>query len=762
MYDRIDARRFSDLRAPMSRRPAKGVYFVRVDGWRDGLTDELWAYHEAARTRGVILEGQIANPDERQLSYMNEVLGDAFEASESFITAALGKWMPRMKPGNREEYARALVAELDELRRQGKPEGVLRNLYFKLMCWLYYKFERVTPLLGEDDPPRILYECPRITAHELTQLRILNRLGADILLLESAGDGAYLKQDPQSRYSQLLIPADKPFPANFSLKQLRKDMAVQSRPAPEPPPKLDPMTRFPKPTREACTNAWMKAANYNELLTPIASRGDDPKLFYNAFLRVKGVPDKQSYLNDLHQFYKRFKSTGRKIVIVDDGLTTPSPEEIARIRRRNYQTAEEMIIDLANNLPGGSAELRRSMQRAFVEVMTQAQAEQPTLSRLLNAGVYLLCWVQRYHAALFQGSGEGDVPCFILMGGCKTGNDARYLQFLSRIPVDVLILAPDLNRPCALKDERLLEQTGGESMPAPKFPRDAASIQLRTVASFAEDDLTGSLYTGSGLYRDRQFSRAEAMTLQTTYDELFLLWNEELKYRSGFETVNGTVTMPVLYAKVSGVEKGRADAYWQKIKTLVDKDTCFVPNMPMIAPGTPNPYQSMAVSALRGGKLNRAALQAHRQYPFGLLRQSLQDHILDKLQFMLDRRLIRGTFVNGTEYTVVATVLNMDKALLRTLQSFDFTKKNPKLVCIAADDKGASLEDAIMTTFLNLAGFDIVLFVPTGYQSVERYLNDSGPVEHQVGDYLYDLTVPDFNTLPPPKGRSWLDNLFRR
>ena len=129
---------------------------------------------------------------------------------------------------------------------------------------------------------------------------------------------------------------------------------------------------------------------------------------------------------------------------------------------------------------------------------------------------------------------------------------------------------------------------------------------------------------------------------------------------------------------------------------------------------------------------------------------------------MLDRRLIKGTFENGAEYAVVATVLNMDKALVRMLQSFDFTQRNPKLVCVAAGEGGATLEDAILTTFLNLAGFDIALFVPTGYQTVERFLNDNYPVEHQAGEYMYDLTVPDFKTLPPPKGRSWLDNLFKR
>ena len=129
---------------------------------------------------------------------------------------------------------------------------------------------------------------------------------------------------------------------------------------------------------------------------------------------------------------------------------------------------------------------------------------------------------------------------------------------------------------------------------------------------------------------------------------------------------------------------------------------------------------------------------------------------------MLDQRLIKGTFRNGTEYTVLATVLNMKKDVLRLIQGFDFTKKNPKLVIIHTRDQSPSLEDSIMITFLNRLGFDIALFVPTGYQTIERYLDGNFPVEHQIGEYVYDLNVPDFRSIPSEKGRSWLNNLLRR
>ena len=122
------------------------------------------------------------------------------------------------------------------------------------------------------------------------------------------------------------------------------------------------------------------------------------------------------------------------------------------------------------------------------------------------------------------------------MGGCRNQHDALYMLFLSKLPVDVLILAPDLNRVCTLSDSSLLDLDGKDSLPVMPFPRNSGTLQMRTMASHAEQDLTSILYTGSGMYRNRQFAMAEAITLQTTYDEIFILWDQELKYRSNFST----------------------------------------------------------------------------------------------------------------------------------------------------------------------------------------------------------------------------------
>ena len=120
---------------------------------------------------------------------------------------------------------------------------------------------------------------------------------------------------------------------------------------------------------------------------------------------------------------------------------------------------------------------------------------------------------------------------------------------------------------------------------------------------------------------------------------------------------------------------------------------------------------------------------------------------MDKLQLLLDEKLIVGTYQNGTEYTIISTVLNMNKDVLRLIQKFDFTKKNPKLIFINTTEEILSLEDSILVAFLNLVGFDILFFVPTGYQCIEKYFSCHFVNEQQVGEYMYDLSIPNFDSL---------------
>ena len=737
-----------------SRRREQAVFFYRVAGYSGEVAAFLTQYDQAARTNGVVIEGRIPNPDPKQLDYLAEMMGSDFQLDAGFLTQKLTRWLPRLTGAQREAVVTAMTATLQDLQAHGKNENMLRNAYIKYMCWLYYKFERILGRLGGDELPKILYDGT-VSSYELQLLVILARAGADIVLLERAGDAGYLRCDPTSQYAQLYqAPGLTPFPADFSLRQLREQGRQQA----------ERQKLYGAPAGIApCTNAWMKAPDGKEILTAVRARGDDPKLFYNAFVVQYGVEDKLLFPSDMVAFYQQLKREGRKVCLENGRLPPPTPEEIAAVRRRNHQTAEQLAADLAANLQyPNNQQLQTLMRQAFLDVVLEEdKAVGGNLNRLLNKAVYLVAWMKRYQKDLFQNWQAPEVGVFILFGACSGDNEALFLRLLAKLPVDVLVLLPDLNAPCVLKDPALLDLHKEHSLPMTDFPVEPSQMRVRTAAYQAEREMDSILYQNTGLYRAKQHQKAEAVTLQTMYEEIGLLWDQELKYRPGFAAEGDTVTVPVLLEKICGIKDGPILPYWLEIKKLVTPETTLVTKLPWQTGLEANPMKPYATQFLRQGRLQREKIKQHKDYPYGILRPEIQDYLLDKLQVLLDEKLIAGTYQNGTEYTIVSTILGLPKDLLRRIQNFDFTKKNPKLIIISTTEETLSLEDSILVAFLNLVGFDILFFVPTGYQSIEKYFQKPFANEHQLGPYRYDLQVPDFRTLHEG-GKSSIRKLFGR
>ena len=743
-----------DYFSACSRRREQAVFFYRVAGYSGEVAAFLTQYDQAARTNGVVIEGRIPNPDPKQLDYLAEMMGSDFQLDAGFLTQKLTRWLPRLTGAQREAVVTAMTATLQDLQAHGKNENMLRNAYIKYMCWLYYKFERILGRLGGDELPKILYDGT-VSSYELQLLVILARAGADIVLLERAGDAGYLRCDPTSQYAQLYqAPGLTPFPADFSLRQLREQGRQQA----------ERQKLYGAPAGIApCTNAWMKAPDVKEILTAVRARGDDPKLFYNAFVVQYGVEDKLLFPSDMVAFYQQLKREGRKVCLENGRLPPPTPEEIAAVRRRNHQTAEQLAADLAANLQyPNNQQLQTLMRQAFLDVVLEEdKAVGGNLNRLLNKAVYLVAWMKRYQKDLFQNWQAPEVGVFLLFGACSGDNEALFLRLLAKLPVDVLVLLPDLNAPCVLKDPALLDLHKEHSLPMTDFPVEPSQMRVRTAAYQAEREMDSILYQNTGLYRAKQHQKAEAVTLQTMYEEIGLLWDQELKYRPGFAAEGDTVTVPVLLEKICGIKDGPILPYWLEIKKLVTPETTLVTKLPWQTGLEANPMKPYATQFLRQGRLQREKIKQHKGYPYGILRPEIQDYLLDKLQILLDEKLIAGTYQNGTEYTIVSTILGLPKDLLRRIQNFDFTKKNPKLIIISTTEETLSLEDSILVAFLNLVGFDILFFVPTGYQSIEKYFQKPFANEHQLGPYRYDLQVPDFRTLHEG-GKSSIRKLFGR
>lgn len=739
MLNRVPITQLDDYFLGLSQRKAKGVYFYRINGYTPQIHAFLVRYHEAARLGGVIVEGRLPNPDNKQLAYYNEMLGMEFRSDKAFILAQLRKWLPRMSAAQSDNVAGSICETLSKLRQSGKNENMLKNVYIKFMCWLYYKLERIVHQLGSEKLPKILYEG-EISNYELLLMNVLALAGCDIVLLQLHGDANYLQHDPQSAMSALYMAKDmREFPQGFCLQQIRQEIQNHLR-----------LERLygEKPQHKPCTNAWCSGNPMEDLRQAAGQRGEDERFFYNLFCRINGVDDKMSYENALFQLQLVLKSEQRRLLIISRNIPSPLPQETSAVTRKNYQNAEQLVADLSMQfrMMTPDAELQKLMHMSFVDTVMEAACADSDVNRLFSKAVTLLCWAKRYREVLFSGWKFPEVSVFLYLGGCQNELEAMFCRFLSRLPVDVILLVPDRNRRCCLMDKRLYEVNHEESLALLDYPDEQHGFRVGTAAYHAERELDTLMYQDTGIYRNQQYDRANAVVLQTMYEEIAILWEQEMKYRPSFSIIDGTVNMPVILAKISGVKDGNVRNYWQAFRSFITPDTMVIQSVPRIRPATVNPIRKSAPEFLRQGKLQRQMIRSHRLYPYGILRDGIQEMMLDKIQLLIDQKIIRGTFENGMEYNIVATLLNLDKYTLRMIQKFDFTKQNPKLVYVLTKEQMLSVEDTIYFAFMSLLGFDVLFFVPTGYQCFESHLNRSLMVEHQVGEYLYDMKIP----LHPP------------
>lgn len=731
----------SDYFVPADRRTEKCVYFYRVNGYTLDIDAFIKKYFDAASRFGMVIEGNIPNPTEKNLEYYNEVMGMNFRKDREFISSGLKKWLPRMNAYQNETVAASMYNALDRLEKSGKNANMLKNAYIKFMCWLYYKFEPVINKIdgrNGSEVPKILYEGT-ISKYELMLVSMLCECGCDVLLLQYSGDAEYLKLDPCSDNSDILVLPDMTsFPEGYCIRKLREN--ARNKVSTEAISSL-------KSESKNYTNTWIQKHIFEDIRTPYLQRGDDSSGIYNCFFRINGVDDKLAYENELYNLREELKNCKRNFLIIENRIPLPDNSEINAVRRENYASAEQMIRSLATNINFSSdMALQKIMKKAFTDVMAEEYKISQNINKETGKAVYLLCWLRRYQSELFKNRSRDSIGCFIYLGGCKNGNEAAFVKMLAKLPLDVLILTPNLDSECVLRDSTIYEESYRNSYELEKYPSDKSELHVGTVAYNAERELDTIMYTNTGIYRSHQYATASARVLETTYEEIAILWNQELKYRPNFREENSSVDIPVIFAKVSGVKDKDIFNYWCSIKNLMTEDAFVVKAPPFINPAEFNPVKQYAHLFLKNGKLQRDVIKSHKCYQYGYLREEMQDHILDKIQMLLDSKLISGTYRNGTEYVIVATGLNINQKMIRVIQKFDFTKKNPKIIYINTSEVTISSEDSIMMALFSLIGFDVVFFVPTGYRSVENNYTKKPFAEHCIGDYVYDLDVPDFST----------------
>ncbi|MDP4159411.1 MAG: YceG family protein, partial [Bacillota bacterium] len=105
-----------------------------------------------------------------------------------------------------------------------------------------------------------------------------------------------------------------------------------------------------------------------------------------------------------------------------------------------------------------------------------------------------------------------------------------------------------------------------------------------------------------------------------------------------------------------------------------------------------------------------------------------------------------GMFINDVDekfkLRILMTILTMEDSLTKLIEVFDYPQEIPKVIVYNNKKEMFSSEDAILLSYFNLIGIDIVIFTPTNYLTIENHLKPDLFDIHQLSLVKYDLALP--------------------
>lgn len=234
--------------------------------------------------------------------------------------------------------------------------------------------------------------------------------------------------------------------------------------------------------------------------------------------------------------------------------------------------------------------------------------------------------------------------------------------------------------------------------------------------------------------------------------------------RPGFKVEAGTVYIPNLFAKISGTFND-LNQYWNDFKDFkTAEDLLFISDIPYILDNNYSRYDLYSLEyCFKNGMVDKENLLSNRLYKFSYLKTPLQNGIIDKINQLLKLSIFKNKMETEFKLKILMTILSLNENILNLIQKFDYPFKIPKILIYDNDKDIFSDSDSIVVAFLNLMGFDIAIFTPTGYNNIEQKIQDTYYDTHKLDNVSFDLEIPNLNSIRKNKEKSgsFWSNLFK-
>lgn len=720
--------------------------FTRYIGYdnADVFKNMLIESYAAAKKNGLFFEGRLPMASTTEISaaasYAAADLND-----ERSVRSGLQSWLS----SQRLPYSAEVITPLlTEAIRSCGPNG--KNTYFVLLCWLM-KYLSIRPA-------SFMY-IGTGTLRELYFMLIVSSCGIKVQYVSYGMDADFEKFPHKDKVRTVAGSMSGMIQIDFAHIDLSK--AAQLCEMRASAQQVDGIVQRLDTTAAGVFEDFMTDRRTRVVRSGGVFREDGVIPVYCAALI--GYDDDAVYNNMLLKFKEGFAGSKKQLIFIEKPLENPNADEIRALGSVSRNNVSSMIDELALQIKLNGDAVRTALaQSELRKLLNSLYTGNPTV--VYNYGSKFISWLYRCTQARKYAVQYEDIP-LILYYGDISQSELYFLHFMSRVGFDVIYITPNKLLLDIAVDKNLDNRMQIFQLPQTRdsgsYPTKAVKMKVNTVAYSAERELDTMLYGGdAGIFRDFQFPNSQTVTLRTTLEEIGILWKQEARFRQGFATSGNLVTVPNIFAKISGVKNGDVNAYWEEIRDRLTPETILRVKGTQPAQ-QPSVDLSVYRSFYRNGQIDTERLKASYLNRYNYLPDRIQDMLLYKLQEAVDSKFLKLTG-DDLMCTVLHFGLNLDKEFMKLLQSFDFTKQLPKLIWIDAVEQTFSLEECIQLVLCNLVGFDILIYTPTGYKNLETFVSPDAFEEHTLNEFQYNLEVPKFRIPTETKNSGFFGKLFRK
>ena len=713
------------------------VGYDNADSFRGFLIQQF----AASQKGGLFFKEKLPMATTTEISAASAYTAASFDKADD-IKKALEMWLHDANvPCDSAAMAEIMAKAVEECGANKK------NTYFVILCWLIkYLGARPSNLLFIGAP----------TLRELYFLLMMQAAGVKVTLVSYGLDKDFDKLAFSDRIAVKTGKETAPLQIDFSKIDLSQEAKLAEMHAESE--RVSGLVKRLSTTAAGIFEDFLKDRKNRVIANGGVYTEDGEIPVYCAALL--GFDEDVVYTNMLVKFKESFAGLKKQLIFIEKTLSNPNADEVKALGTVTRTGTEAMIDALAMsiNLPGDRTRTALA-QRALKEVLTSLDTGNQTV--VLNYANKLITWLYRCTQARKYSVRYEDIPVILYYGDISQ-SEVYFLNFMSRCGFDVIYISPNLNNAelTASKnlDSRMQIFKLPQSRESGTYPTKAAKMKVATVAYSAERELDTKLYGGdTGIYRNFQFPNSQSVTLKTTYEEIDILWKEEARFRQGFSTAGNLVSVPNVFAKISGVEDGNLDKYWEDVRKKLTPETILVEKKPNGNEQTPD--LSAYRQFYRNGEIDAEKLKNSTMNKYGFLPDRIQDMLFYKLQEACSSGFLK---LQGDDLmcAVIHYGMSFNKEMLQIIQRFDFTRKIPKLIYIDAVEDTFTLQECIQIVLCNLIGFDVLIYTPSGYKNLETFVKNDAFEEHIMNKFLYNVEVPKFKIPSEDKNGGFFGKLF--